>query len=141
MMDQDACFCASLRRMAHAATEIYDRALEPSGLKITMFRVLRRLSHAGKPSISELARIVELDRSSLGRNLKVLQRQGLVRFSGGDDERSKLVLLTSKGRTALDKALPLWAKAQARMRSVLGRDSEAVFSALAKVDAENVTAA
>ena len=139
MTDQDTCFCTSLRRMAHAATEIYDRALEPSGLKITMFRVLRRLSHAGEPTISELARIVELDRSSLGRNLKVLERQNLVRFTEGDDERSKLVRLTPKGRAALDKALPLCTKAQARMRSLLGYDKEAVFSILAKVDAENAT--
>lgn len=136
-MGQDICICSSLRQVAQATTEIYDRALEPSGLKITMFRVLRRLSHAGEPTISELARIVELDRSSLGRNLKVLERQNLVRFSEGDDERSKLVRLTPKGRAALDKALPLWTKAQARMQSVLGQHRDAVFSILAKVGAEN----
>lgn len=139
-MDQETCLCTSLRQAAHATTEIYDRALASSGLKITMFRVLRRLSLAGEPTISELAHIVGLDRSSLGRNLKVLERDGLVRFTEGDDERSKLVRLTPKGRAALDKALPLWAQVQATLRSVLGRDKDAVLSILAKVGAENAAA-
>ncbi len=136
-MDQDTCLCTSLRQAAHAATELYDRALAPSGLKITMFRVLRRLALAGEPTISELAHILGLDRSSLGRNLKVLERGGFVRLTEGEDERSKLVRLTPKGRAALDKALPLWGLAQAALRTTLGRDGDAVYSILAKVGAEN----
>ena len=110
--------------------------LEPSGLKITMFRVLRRLSEVDEPTISELARIVDLDRSSLGRNLKVLERQNLVRLTGGKDERSKVVRLTYKGSAALEKAMPLWAKAQARMKIVLGSNKTTVFDVLAKVNQE-----
>ena len=64
-------------------TEIYDEALAPSGLKITMFRVIRRLSEAGEPTSANSPRSSELDRSSLGRNLKVLEREGLVAFVGG----------------------------------------------------------
>jgi DNA-binding MarR family transcriptional regulator len=117
-------------------TEIYDRALGPSGLKITMFRVLRRLADAGEPTITELARIVELDRSSLGRNLKVLERNHFVCFRDGGDERSKIVQLTPAGKSALAKALPLWAKTQARMKIALGREKDAVFGILAKLDGE-----
>src|ERR1700741_2689109 len=100
-MSDDPCLCTSLRQAAHLATEIYDRALEPTGLKITMYRVLRRLSEADQPTISELARIVELDRSSLGRNRRVLQRMKLVKFSGGWDERAKVVSLTPFGHVTL----------------------------------------
>lgn len=134
--------CTSLRQAAQAATEIYDRILEPSGLKITMFRVLRRLSNAGEPTISELARIVELDRSSLGRNLKVLERENFVRLVDGEaDERSKVVRLTAKGKTALAKALPLWAQAQSRLTAVLGgADKQAVFNVLAKINSGLSTA-
>jgi DNA-binding MarR family transcriptional regulator len=117
-------------------TEIYDQALAPSGLKITMFRVIRRLSEAGEPTISELAKIVGLDRSSLGRNLKVLEREQLVTFSGGEDERSKVVRLTRKGNAALASAMPLWRDVQKRMKSNLGAEQDAVFRVLAIVNAE-----
>ncbi|MBX9711369.1 MAG: MarR family transcriptional regulator [Xanthobacteraceae bacterium] len=134
-MNDEPCFCTTLRQAAQAATEIYDRALEPSGLKITMYRVLRRLSEAERPTISELARIVELDRSSLGRNLRVLQRARLVKFGDGDDERSTIVSLTPQGRDALETARPLWRKAQARMRASLGTDADSVYSIRATVHA------
>ena len=120
-------------------TEIYDRALAPSGLKITMFRVLRRLSNAGRPTITGLARVVGLDRSSLGRNLRILQREGFVRFSDGEDERSRIVQLTPAGRTALAIAVPLWADTQRKMKSVLGKDADAVFAVLARLNEEQAS--
>ncbi|WP_334398509.1 MarR family winged helix-turn-helix transcriptional regulator [Bradyrhizobium sp. AZCC 2289] len=123
-----------MRQAALAATQIYDEALEPSGLKITMFRLLRRISEAGQPTISELARIVDLDRSTLGRNLKVLERSGHVQLSGGQDERSKFVSLTPKGRTRFEKALPLWAKAQQTMQARLGDEKAAVYAIQSKLN-------
>jgi DNA-binding MarR family transcriptional regulator len=140
IMTDEPCLCTTLRQAAQAATEAYDRALEPSGLKITMFRVLRRLSEAGKPTISELARIVELDRSSLGRNLRVLQRAKLVKFTEGDDERTTIVALTPQGRDALEIAKPLWRKAQAQMRAALGRETDTVYSIRDKVGADKASA-
>ncbi len=138
-MNDEPCLCTSLRQAAHAATEMYDRALESSGLRVTMFRVLRRLEEADKPTISALARIVDLDRSTLGRNLKVLERDGLIAFSDGEDERAKIVKLTAKGKAALEKAKPLWRKAQARMRASLGREKDTVFRILARVNADTDT--
>jgi DNA-binding MarR family transcriptional regulator len=139
-MNDDRCLCTGLRQAALAATQIYDEALAPSGLKITMFRLLRRISEAGQPTISELARIVDLDRSTLGRNLKVLERLGLVQLAGGQDERSKVVSLTAKGRTKFEKALPLWAQAQRSMQSRLGDERAAVYRILSKLDREAVRA-
>jgi DNA-binding MarR family transcriptional regulator len=133
-MNNDPCLCTSLRQAALAATQIYDEALEPSGLKITMFRLLRRISEAGQPTISELARIVDLDRSTLGRNLKVLERSGHVQLAGGEDERSKIVSLTARGRSKFEKALPLWAKAQRTMQARLGDEKAAVYGILSKLD-------
>lgn len=135
-MSDDRCMCTGLRQAAHAMTAIYDEALAPSGLKITMFRVIRRLSEAGEPSITELAAIVELDRSSLGRNLKVLERGGLVAFNGGEDERSKVVKLTSKGKAALAKAMPLWLGVQRRMKAKLAAESDALSRLMSVVKTE-----
>lgn len=135
-MTNDVCLCTGLRQAAHAMTEIYDEALAPSGLKITMFRVVRRLSEAGEPTISELAKIVGLDRSSLGRNLKVLERDQLVSFVGGEDERSKVVQLTRQGKAALAAAMPLWQGVQKRMKSNLAAEKDAIFRVLSIVNAE-----
>jgi DNA-binding MarR family transcriptional regulator len=137
-MDDDSCLCTGLRQAAFAATDIYDRALAPSGLKITMFRVVRRIAEAGRPSISELAKIVELDRSSLGRNLRVLEKDGLIRFVDNDrDERSKLVALTPAGTAALAKALPLWAKVQTRMNAMFGAQKNTVTELLTRIHHAN----
>lgn len=136
-MSDDRCMCTGLRQAAHAMTAIYDEALAPSGLKITMFRVIRRLSEAGEPSITELAAILDLDRSSLGRNLKVLERDGLVALGGGeDDERSKVVKLTAKGKAALAKAVPLWLGIQRRMKAKLATESDALLRLMSVVKAE-----
>jgi DNA-binding MarR family transcriptional regulator len=105
-----------------------------------MFRLLRRISEAGQPTISELARIVDLDRSTLGRNLKVLERLGLVYLAGGQDERSKLVSLTTRGRAKLEKALPLWTKAQRSMHARLGDEKPAVYRLLSKLDRASANA-
>jgi DNA-binding MarR family transcriptional regulator len=140
LMNDDLCVCTGLRQAAQGLTEIYDRALAPSGVKITMFRVLRRLSEANQPTISELAKIVGLDRSSLGRNLKVLERDGLVAFVEGKDERSKVVRLTPRGEAALATAKPLWRQVQRQMKARLGREAQAVFRVLAIVDAEVASA-
>ena len=133
-MNDDLCLCTGLRQAALAVTQIYDEALEPSGLKITMFRLLRRISEAGRPTISELARIVDLDRSTLGRNLKVLERLGYVQLASGEDERSKIVSLTASGKTKFEKAFPLWQQAQRSMQARLGDERAAVFRILSKVN-------
>ncbi|TXH80657.1 MAG: MarR family transcriptional regulator [Rhizobium sp.] len=133
VMDMDTCICTGLRQAAFDITEIYDSYLEPSGLKITMFRILRRLSAAEQVSITELAVIVGVDRSTLGRNLRVLERMDLVTFEEAEDARSRTVVLTALGRSTLEKATPLWVKAQTKMRSVLGRDLKPVFEAMTKI--------
>jgi DNA-binding MarR family transcriptional regulator len=135
-MNDDPCLCTGLRQAALAVTQIYDAALGPSGLKITMFRLLRRILQAGQPTISELSRIVDLDRSTLGRNLKVLERLGYVQLAGGEDERSKIVSLTTSGKTKFEKTFPLWEKAQGSMQARLGDERAAVFRILSKVNRE-----
>jgi DNA-binding MarR family transcriptional regulator len=137
----DPCFCTALREAALAATEVYDRALKPSGLKLTMFRLLRRAAEAGTPTISELADIVHLDRSTLGRNLRVLERRKLIKLNSGEDERSKMVVLTATGRAALTRALPLWRTAQDDMAKVFGTESRTLAGTLSKVSAHTAAQA
>ncbi len=118
------CLCTSLREAALSLTELYDRALVPSGLKITMFRLLRRLQNAGPSTISEFAPIVNLDRSTLGRNLKVLERDGLVTLACGKDERSKVIHLTKKAEEAIEIATPYWEKTQHQVHEILDEETQ-----------------
>lgn len=133
-MENTPCICTSLRQAALATSEFYDRALEPSGLKVTMYRLLKRAAEAGRPNISELSRIVGLDRSTLGRNLRVLERQNLIRFEVAEDERARVVALTPEGEAALAKARPLWVQAQTAMHDILGEQTDALLGQLAKLN-------
>jgi DNA-binding MarR family transcriptional regulator len=132
-MNSDPCLCTGLRQAALAATKFYDDALQPTGLKITMFRLLRRIGEADAPTMTQLADIVQLDRSTLGRNLRVLERLGLVQLSDGEDERTKTIELTTAGLRKLEAALPLWANAQRRMKKHLGDHQGMIVEIAAKL--------
>jgi len=83
--------------------------------------------------MTQLADIVQLDRSTLGRNLRVLERLGLVHLSDGEDERTKTIGLTAAGSRKLEAALPLWANAQRRMKKRLGDHQGMIVEITAKL--------
>ncbi|MCU1723058.1 MULTISPECIES: MarR family winged helix-turn-helix transcriptional regulator [unclassified Pseudomonas] len=114
------CICTHLRRAARGVSRHYDEALEGFGINVAQFSLLRHLQRLDKPSISSLADAMGLDRSTLGRNLKVLQADGLVAMTEGDDLRNRLVLLTEQGKARLQAAEPAWEQAQERLVDTLG---------------------
>jgi DNA-binding MarR family transcriptional regulator len=113
------CACANLRGAARAVTRLYDDLLRPSGLQITQFTLLATIALAGTPPITQLAERLVMDRTTLTRNLKPLEKQGLIQVVAGEDQRLRLVSLTEPGRQALAKALPLWEQAQAQAVNAL----------------------
>lgn len=116
-----ACYCTQGRRLARALTDAYDDALAPSGLKVTQFSLLRMVARLDTPTISSVAVATGLDRSTLGRNLKIMRKDGWITLSAGDDERTRVVTLTKAGRLAIQHALPLWERAQAEIKTKLPR--------------------
>jgi DNA-binding MarR family transcriptional regulator len=114
-----ACYCTQARRVARLITEAYDRALAPSGLKVTQFSLLRMVGRLETPTIGALADASGLDRSTLGRNLKILQTDGWIALNLGEDERTRIVILTKAGRLAVESALPLWEATQSEMKAKL----------------------
>jgi len=125
------CTCTTVRHAAQTLTEGYDRVLAPSGLKITQYLLLRSiLNGETEKSITELAQKLGSDRSTIGRNLRVLARDGLVSSSVGDDRREHVVRVTEKGRQAVAYAYPLWQQAQKAVADVLGQDQLEVLRAL-----------
>ena len=116
------CACANLRKASRAVTQLYDESLQPSGLRATQYTLLVALSLTGSISITDLAQKLVMDRTTLTRNLTLLEHQGLVTIAPGTDQRTRLVTLTNQGLEAVAKSLPLWEQAQTRIVSGLGRD-------------------
>lgn len=114
------CACFTIRKAARAVTQLFDEVLQPSGLRITQFSLLVALARAESARITSLGDWLALDRTTLTRNLKPLQRQGLIEIATGEDRRARIVRLTERGRQALAKAMPLWERAQSRVVKTLG---------------------
>ncbi len=95
--------------------------MKTSGILPTQFTLLVVTRGRGPITISKMAEILVMDRTTLTRNLKPLEREGLLSVAPGkDDQRSREVSLTNKGLKRLEQALPLWQKAQHRIKRALG---------------------
>ena len=114
------CICTHLRRAARGVSRHYDEALAGFGVNVAQFSLLRHLQRLDRPSITTLAEAMGLERSTLGRNLRVLEAQGLVALADGDDQRNRVVLLTEAGTQLLRAAYPAWEQAQIELVERLG---------------------
>ena|SRR6266545_4538829 len=109
------CACFNIRKTARAITNLYDTVLQPTGLRSTQATLLMAIAVAGTPTISRLAEYLVMDRTTLARDLKPLEDQGLVRITPGGDRRTRQVQLSDVGRAKLREIIPLWEQAQARI--------------------------
>lgn len=132
-MDDVSCYCANLRRAALAATALYDDALAPHGMKVTQFSLLHAVERRGRANLTALAAGTGLDRSTLGRNLRVLEGMGLVTLSPGDDQRDRVASLTARGRTRLRAATRTWKELQGALAATLGDDAPRLVEATRRV--------
>lgn len=121
LADCPNCACFNLRKAARAVTHLYDEILRPTGIRATQFSLLVAAKALGPVIVTRLAEMGVIDRTTLSRNLKPLEKQGLIKVVSGEDQRTRLITLTDSGQEALAIALPLWKKAQARVVKELGR--------------------
>jgi len=115
------CVCNGLRRATRAVTRLYDSQLAPSGLRATQFSILVALEAAGPIILGKLAERLVTERTTLTRNLSLLEARGLVHAETGKDQRQRYISITPKGREALNAALPYWEQAQSILRNRLGK--------------------
>lgn len=116
-------------------TQLYDRCLAAAGLTVTQYAILARVERAGSLTINELARRMGMDRTTLGRTVRPLERDGLVQIAPDPrDGRRRALTMTEAGRERLVAARPLWAEAQARFEASFGAEpSRALRTTLADV--------
>lgn len=120
----DVCNCFAIRKAARHVTQHYDRTLAPSGLRTTQYAILQRIDRSGHRTINELAAEMALDRTTMGRNLRPLERDGLVALATDpQDRRRRTLTVTEAGRARLQEARARWAEAQATFEAAYGTDS------------------
>jgi DNA-binding MarR family transcriptional regulator len=118
-----ACYCALMRAATRRLGAIYDAALAPLGINIAQYSLLRRIRHYQPISLTELGRVAELDRSTVGRNVRVLERANLVTTKSGEkDQREAVVMLADRGAAVLEAAEPVWEQCQRAIEDRLGPD-------------------
>jgi DNA-binding MarR family transcriptional regulator len=115
-----SCACHRVRTAARAVTRAYDDALRPAGLRATQLVVLVAAAAEDAMSIAALAKLMGMDRSTLTRNLRPLEGEGLIALGAEGWRRSRTLAITRKGRARLEDAVPLWEKAQHALRRKLG---------------------
>jgi DNA-binding MarR family transcriptional regulator len=123
MAEQDViedCACHKVRMAARAVTRAYDDALRAVGLRATQYAVLVAVGNESGMSITALAEVLGMDRTTLTRNLGPLEKEGLIAVGIEGWRRSRAVEITKKGRAQLLQALPLWEQAQATLKGKLG---------------------
>jgi DNA-binding MarR family transcriptional regulator len=121
-MSSSSCYCILLRKASRRLSALYDEALEPFGINIGQYSHLSNIRRDQPISLTELAGVMELDRSTVGRNTKVLERMGLVETVAGEDQREALLQLSAKGRALLEAAEPVWEAVQVKIDARLGND-------------------
>ena len=120
MNEGQLCACANLRKAVRAVSQLYDDAFRPIGLRATQFGLLGATGMLGPLTINRLAEAIVMDRTTLTRNLRPLEKQGLLQIKSGKDRREREVSITRRGQVVLAKGYPLWKKAQGKVVKGLG---------------------
>jgi DNA-binding MarR family transcriptional regulator len=111
-LDPIDCNCQALRQAARHVSQIYDNHLAAEGLTTSQFSILSKLNRLGPMSINELAKLMVMDRTTLGRALRPLQRDRLLSVEADDDARRRRIKLTTTGETRVKAASAKWREAQ-----------------------------
>ena len=126
-----SCFCLASRQAARRITRLYDSFMQGSGVRATQFTILSQLMLRGEMPIGKLASILGMERTTLTRNLTLLERQKWISIKAGDDPRSRMIGITAQGRGMVRRGFPYWSKAQAQVGKMLGADGQAALKVLA----------
>jgi DNA-binding MarR family transcriptional regulator len=116
------CALFNLRRATRTVTQLFDEILRPTGLKGTQYSMLRAIGGVEPVPISALGEAMGMDRTTVTRNVRVLERLRLVVVEAGTDRRTRLLRLSVTGRRAVEAAKPYWEEAQEAVVRGLGEE-------------------
>lgn len=129
-----SCACFNMRRAARLVTQRFDRAFRDSNLTANQFSVLMASYSQEDILLTRLAKTLGMERTTLSRNLSILERRKMVSIAMGADRRERRIAITKKGITLLERTLPLWQRAQNEVVDLVGPEEwEGLLSGLHKV--------
>jgi DNA-binding MarR family transcriptional regulator len=135
---EGVCLGGCVRKLNRMVSAIYDSALASAGLKTSQFSVLVSVSNRKQARPAELRKHLQMDESTVSRNVERMCARGWLRLVQDEDRRSHLIEVTDKGQALVRKCLPAWQKAQAEVSRRLGTDTVAELrSALRKLGPRN----
>jgi DNA-binding MarR family transcriptional regulator len=129
LMNPADCNCLALRQAARRVSQFYEGYLAPLGLTSSQYSILARLNRLGAMSINDIAESLVMDRTTTGRAIRPLERDGLVRIGTAEDGRKRMVNLTAAGRRRADEARDAWQRAQAQFERSVGPEAAKILRA------------
>lgn len=121
------CTCFNLRKATRVVTQLFDDSMRSTGLRSTQFVLLVHTHAMGPITLSKLSEAMVTDRTTLARNIELLEKNGLIEARDGDDRRTRIVSITEKGRKKLAEAFPCWRKTQDEVKKLMGQDAWAAM--------------
>ena len=133
-----SCKCIHLRKASNNLTKIYDSALIKVGLKITQFSTLKNIQKLGNTNIRDLSYVLELDRTTVLRNIEKLIKMNLVSYKYEQNSKNKIIQLTTVGTSKLREAIIIWEETQHKYIKALGiknyKEIDTLITKISKID-------
>ncbi len=126
------CLAARLRLLNRVVTNFYDEALRPLGLKVSQLNILIVTAKLGLARPAQVCEILQLDTSTLSRNVERMRAKGWLEVVPDEDARAQPFRLTPQGKRLIDRAVPAWEAAQAQAAELLGTEGIAVLDRAAR---------
>jgi DNA-binding MarR family transcriptional regulator len=118
-----ACISTRVRQLSRIVTRVYDDALRPLGITASQFTLLTQLAQQDGITAVEIGHALDIEKSTLSRNLKRLLKDGHITMDPPAGRRGRGLHLTSKGAQAIQQGYPVWREAQTRTLAVMGPES------------------
>ena len=129
-MNDTSCMCISIRKAANHISKVYDHELSVLGIKITQYSALKNIQALGNPSVNELSKKLDLERTTVLRNLDKLKKMDLISYKKNDVYKVKVISLTVNGRKKLNDAKVIWEKTQLKFLNAFGLNNKNQFDLL-----------
>mgnify|MGYP001356627252 FL=1 len=129
-MNDTSCMCISIRKAANHISKVYDHELSVLDIKITQYSALKNIQALGNPSVNELSKKLDLERTTVLRNLDKLKKMDLISYKKNDVYKVKVISLTVNGRKKLNDAKVIWEKTQQKFLNAFGLSNKNQFDSL-----------
>jgi DNA-binding MarR family transcriptional regulator len=118
-----SCACFNLRRAARPVTQRFDRAFREAGITANQFSILMASYNQEGIPLTKMAKTLGMERTTLSRNLSLLESKGMISITRGGDKRARWISITRKGISLVENALPLWQSAQKEVLEAVGQEA------------------